>query len=154
MEKPRQKDDRYRLYKLLEVGKRELRMDDDSFRAMLARHGATEKDGHPSRQTMSIPDLDAALREMRAKGFKPRPRRGRARNMEDWRAERIKKITALWCALADAGVVHNRSEKAMVAWCAGITKKARLQWTTTVDLNNCIEGLKRWAAREGVKLDG
>lgn len=150
---PRQTEDRHRLYRLLEVGRRQLQMDEDTFRQLLARHGAKERNGHPSRHTMSVPELDAAVREMRHKGFKPRPPRANGKVI-DWRQARIAKITAIWCALADVGVVHNRSEQAMIRWCAGVTKVARLQWASSKTLNDCIEALKSWAAREGVPLDG
>lgn len=144
---------RIRYYKLLEVGKRELHMADADFRCLLQRHGAQTVDGKPSRTTMSIGDLMAAVEEMRRKGFKPRQKPGSVSRLSDWRKPRIKKITALWCALADAGVVYDRSEKAMVKWCFRHTGKARLEWASSAELNACIEALKDWARREGVRLD-
>ena len=86
--------------------------------------------------------------------FKPTKSKTSKASPSDWRAARIAKITALWCALADAGVVRGRGESAMVKWCARLTHKARLEWASSNDLNQCIEGLKDWAQREGVKLDG
>lgn len=151
MEKPRQKDERYRLYRLLEVGKKALAMDEDAFRLMLVRHGAQEVDGVPSRRTMDLGQLHDVVVEMKRKGFRPTPRGGQ--QAARWRKPRIQKITAIWCAMADAGVVRNRSEAAMVKWCATLTRKARLEWATSEDLNACVEALKDWARREGVQLD-
>lgn len=153
MENQQQHNARHRYYKLLQVGKRTLQMDDDAYRALLARHGAKTVDGHVSATTLHFGALVAAVEEMKRKGFRPQAKTGSAANVVDWRQARVRKIIALWCALADAGVVHNRSEAAMVKWCARITRKARLQWATSPDLNACIEALKDWARRERVKID-
>ncbi len=150
METMRQQDERYRLYKLLAVGKKALGMDDDSFRAMLERHGAKAVDGVPSRTTMSLDGLRDVAAEMKQKGF--RPSRG-GQGATAWRKPRIQKITAIWCALADAGVVRDRGEPALLKFASRITRKARLEWASSDDLNACIETLKKWAAREGVQLD-
>lgn len=140
-------DNRTRYYRLLQVGKRELAMDEADYRELLRRHGAQEKAGKVSATTMPIGGLAAAVMELRQKGFKPRnPKR-------DWRTPRIELIRALWHALADAGVVRKRDEAAMQRWCARITKKARLEWSDSRGLSQCIEGLKDWAHREGVRLD-
>lgn len=143
--------DRNLLYRLLQVAKRDLHMEDEDYRALLARHGATDKDGRISASTMQPWQLDNALKEMKEKGFKPTG--STKRQATRWRKPRIDKITALWCALADAGVVRDRSEAAMLKWCARITRKARLEWANDNDFNACIEGLKSWAARERVKLE-
>lgn len=148
-------DQRYikRQYTLLAVGKKELGWDDDFYRdVFLVKHGATaDKKGRISATTMNPTQLTRAVHAMRQAGFVTKPPHT-ANGSTDWRSPRIKKITAIWCALADAGVVHNRSEATMEKWCRGITKKAWLRWATAHDLNNCIEALKSWAAREHVEL--
>lgn len=147
-------DPRQRFYTLLQVGKAQLGMGEDDYRAFLAGQGATAQAGRVSATTLSVPQLAAAVEAMRALGFEPVSRRGSVARIGDWRRARVKKITALWCALADAGVVRDRSEAAMVKWCSGVTRVARLEWANSAQLNLCIEGLKRWADRERVKLDG
>ncbi len=142
-------DDRKRLYALLAVARRELGMEEEDYRALLRRLGAQERNGRPSAATMSLGQLRAVLAEMERMGFR---RRGPDR-AQFWRAPRIRKITALWCALADAGVVRDRSEAAMQRWCARLTGTARLEWAGTEGLNACIEGLKRWAWREHVPVE-
>lgn len=144
-------DTRNRFYKLLQVGKKELCMDDDTYRDFLQSHGAQKKAGRISASTMSLKQLFHALEGMKRAGFVLR-RKSVTTQQADWRRPRIKKIIALWCTLADAGVVKDRSEKAMNDWCYSITKKARLEWSESPDLNACIEGLKKWAWREKVKL--
>lgn len=146
------KTPRSKCYTLLAVGKKQLGMDEDDYRLFLVKHGATKKNGRVSASTMTIGQLETAIEAMKRAGFKP-VRKSVVSSLSDWRVPRIKKITALWCTLADAGVVKSRNESSMQRWCAGITKKAKLEWATAQDLNNCIEGLKSWAAREHVKLD-
>lgn len=150
-ESPRQDAFRHRLYRLLVVGKRELHMEEDSYRALLARHGAGLIGDKHSATTMTIDGLKDALDEMRAKGFAPQGKT--LANAADWRKPRIAKITAIWCTLADAGVVKNRGEAAMVKFCARITGKARLEWAESEDLNACIQALRAWAKNTGVKLE-
>lgn len=135
---------RERHYRLLQVGKRELGMDDADYRELLRRNGAKEKNGKYSATTMAVGELMQAVAEMRQKGFKPK------KGNTTWRDPRIKKITAIWIALADAGVVRDRSEAAMIKWCSRITNKARLEWAGSNELNACVEGLKEWARREEV----
>jgi phage gp16-like protein len=145
--------DRNRYYKLLQVGKKQLDMDEHSYRALLADNGATEKGGRISASTLSDGDLVKAVIAMERLGFKP-TRRSNVARMSNWRTPRIKKITALWCTLADAGVVENRSEEAMEAFCVGLMVSDRLRWASSQDLNKCIEALKSWGRREGVAVDG
>jgi hypothetical protein len=150
-ESPRQDAFRHHLYKLLVVGKRELRMEEEDYRCLLERHGAGLIGDKHSATTMTIDGLKAALDEMRAKGFTPQGKT--LAGAADWRKPRIAKITALWCTLADAGVIKNRSEASMIKFCARLTHKPRLEWASANDLNACIQALRAWAKNTGVKLD-
>jgi phage gp16-like protein len=150
METPRQKDRRYRLYAMLQVAKAQLGMEDADYRTLLARHGAKAADGKISATTMDFGGLIDAIDEMKSKGFRPKGKS--IHNAADWRKPRIAKITAIWCALADAGVIKNRSEASMLKFCARITHKARLEWAQSEDLNNCIQALRAWAKNSGVVL--
>ncbi|MBL1321540.1 MAG: regulatory protein GemA [Methylophaga sp.] len=138
-------------YTLLAVGKNYLQMDDDFYRdEFLVQHGATKKNGRVSASTMDIHQLHAALHSMKLLGFTPKKKA--TTRISDWRTPRINKITAIWFAMHKAGIVNNPSKTAMQKWCSTVTKKAQLEWVTATDLNNCIEALKSWAAREHVKL--
>lgn len=147
---------RTQYYRLIHAGLKSLGWADDGaeYQGLLQRHGAQVVDGRYSKSTLTIGGLMAVVDDMKRNGFKPIRSKPSPESSTDWRAARIAKITALWCTLADAGVVRERGEPAMVKWCARLTKKARLKWATSADLNQCIEGLKDWAQREGVKLDG
>lgn len=142
-------DARQRLYKLLQVGKREVAMSDDDYRALLARHGATEVDGRPSASTLSISQLEQALESLKRAGF--RPRRGKPHY--DWRQPRIDKAYALWCALYDGQVVRDRQFTAFERWSRSLTKSAKLEWADSHALNAVIEALKSWASRERVAFE-
>lgn len=145
------KPPRHKLYTLLAVGKKQLCMDEDTYRAFLKNHGAKDVNGRTSASSMDFSDLYKAVEAMKQAGFVP-AKKGIAQHSNDWRSARIKKITAIWFALHKAGVVKDISDKAMQNWCASITKKPVLKWATSSDLNHCIEALKSWAARERVKL--
>jgi len=141
---------RNKYYGLLQIGKKMLAMDEDTYRQFLEQHGAKEKNGRISASTMKLGELVAAVADMEKRGF-VRSRKS-AVNINSWRTPRIKKITALWCTLADAGVVRNRSENAMHTFCSKQMKADKLQWASASDLNKCIEALKSMAHRKGVKL--
>jgi phage gp16-like protein len=150
-ETPRQDAYRHHLYRVLMAGKRCLSMEEEDYRKILERNGASLIGDKYSATTMTIDGLKAAIDEMRAKGFTPQGKT--LATAAAWRKPRIAKITAIWCALADAGVVKNRGEAAMVKFCARITGKARLEWAESEDLNNCIQALRAWAKNTGVKLE-
>jgi hypothetical protein len=92
---------------------------------------------------------------MKDAGFKPtRTKAGKkfVHDKDDFRSKRIAKLNALWCALADRDIVTNRSQTALEHWCKKYTKKDRLQWASSADLNTCIEQLKQWSKRLGVAV--
>jgi alkylated DNA nucleotide flippase Atl1 len=104
---------------------------------------------------MDYGQIEAALAGMRAAGWQHtaplvgsimqrchRERRGQ------WG-----KVIRLWCILADAGTVRDRSEAAMLEWARRHLDEDLLEWAGARSLSRCIEGLKDWAAREGVELD-
>lgn len=147
------KSPRIKCYTLLAVGKKQLGWDDEFYRdVFLVKYGATKVNGRVSASTLEFGKLHEAVEAMKRSGFKP-VKKGASSRMSDWRVPRIKKITALWFSLHKAEVIKNPSEIAMQKWCASITKKAKLEWATATDLNNCIEALKSWAHREHVKLE-
>lgn len=141
-------DNRKCCYAKLQIAKKQLGIDDDAYRVFLTRHGAREKDGRISATTMSPSQLDAALHEMQVKGFRPRPKGGA--QVTDWRAARVAKLRAMWIALAETGVVRDRSDVGLSRFCARITKVARLEWLNSRQLSDCVTALRTWAGREGV----
>lgn len=140
---------RKRLYTLLQVGHTDLKQnlcgwDDEQYRELLARCGASEKNGKFSATTMTVKELEKALNELKRLGFKPGSiKSSSVRNTGDWRGPRIKKLNAMWIALADIGAVNDRSESAMQRWCSNhIPGLVKLNWATTQQLNQAVEMMK------------
>jgi hypothetical protein len=121
---------------------------DDDYRLLLKLYGAKLKSNRYSATTMSVAGLENALDYFKAAGFKPRAKQKPSTN---WRSARIAKLNAMWCALADAGHVRNRSEKAMQTWCCNQVKElTALQWATSDQLNAAVEMLKKFQQRAGI----
>ena len=140
---------RRQLYTLLQVAKRDLGWSEKSYRTHLAEHGAKEHQGRPSAATMSFAQLEDALAAMRDAGWKKQaPNSILGRCHREYRPM-WSKIIALWCGLADATQVRDRSERAMLGWCRRHIDEARPEWAGAASLNRCIEGLKDWSQRAG-----
>ena len=108
---------RQRLIRLIHVAKRDLSMDDDTYRAILQRIGKKA-----SSADLTIPELEKVLEHLKRSGFKVRsksksapkpaqakPSRPLAQDLES------KKIRALWLFLHELGAVKNPSEEALAA---------------------------------------
>lgn len=140
-------DARQRLIRLIHVGKRELGLDDEIYRALLM--GSVQKD---STSAMSVPELERVLERMKRSGFKvrvksartpaqSRPGRPLAQHPE------ARKVRALWLFLHQLGAVKNPSEEALAAYVKRIAKVDALQWTNGNQTEALIETLKKWAMR-------
>lgn len=134
-------DSRKRLIKLIHVAKRNLRMDDDSYRSILHTIGKAE-----SSSDLSIPELERVLEHLKRCGFKVRPKRA-DRALSD--NPQDKKIRALWLDLHQAGAVRNPSEAALAAFVKRMTGVDALQWLSGAQASKIIEELKKWRARMG-----
>lgn len=158
-------DGRTRDLQLIHIAKRDLDLDDESYRMMLREVVGVE----------SAADLDErgrrrVIEHLKAKGF--RIRRGRAgggnlnrrrddrappadgtTESSDWRQPRINKIIKLWALLRDAGVLRgDGSETALWRFCARVSGVAQIEWATSPGLNRCVEALRAWCRREGIPL--
>ena len=134
---------RVRLIKLIHVARRELRMDDDTYRLMLA--GMKGLDGATSSADLSVPNLLRVLEQLKQKGFKVRPNKRSKRPLAD--DEQSKKIRSLWLTLHDLGAVRDPSEEALAKFVLGMTRVAALQWLSTDQASQVIENLKQWHQR-------
>lgn len=134
---------RIRLIKLIHVARRELHMDDDTYRLMLA--GMKGLDGATSTADLSVPNLLRVLEQLKQKGFKVRPNKKAKRPLAN--DEQSKKIRALWLTLHDMGAVRDPSEEALAKYVLRMTKVAALQWLTAAQASQVIENLKQWMGR-------
>ncbi len=140
-------DARQRLIRLIHVGKRELGLDDEIYRALLM--GSVHKD---STSAMSVPELERVLERMKRSGFKVRVKSARppaqsrpGRPLAQYPEAR--KVRALWLFLHQLGAVKNPSEEALAAYVKRIAKVDALQWTNGNQTEALIETLKKWAMR-------
>ena len=134
---------RLRLIKLIHVARREMRMDDDTYRLMLT--GMTGLDGAKSTADLSVPNLHRVLEQLKLRGFKPRPKKEQKRPLAN--DEQSRKIRSLWLTLHGLGAVRDPSEQALAKFVQGMTKVAALQWLTTAQASRVIENLKQWQHR-------
>lgn len=124
--------------------------DDDMHRELLARHGATEKDGRISASTLNLPQLSAVLNDYAQRGW---PRQKQYAPKGDHRTKvvspQIGMIVKLWGKLGQAGKVNNASRPALLAFCARQTAKnvPDLDSLATEEGQAIIEALKAWMAR-------
>lgn len=146
---------RLSLIKLIHVARRELRMDDDTFRLMLV--SMTGLDGATSSADLSVPNLQRVLEQLKQRGFTVRPKKAQRRPKADDGQSR--KIRSLWLTLHGLGAVRDPSEEALAKFVLNMTGVAALQWLKGSQASGVIESLKQWqqrielasaAAQEGV----
>ena len=126
----------------IHVAKKELGLSDEAYRLVL--ESITGKD---STKSMTLGELDAVLEAFKSKGFKVTVKRREVNN-----DPRLKKIWALWYALADAGKC-DRTAKALNGFVKKQIGVENMNWLQFADqFEAVIEGLKAWCNREGVVL--
>ena len=139
-------DHRARLVKLIHVAKRELRMDEPTYRAVLLASGGAQSTAH-----MAAPALERVLAHLKRSGFKVRHKSASTQTAAPSRAldtrDQARKVRALWLMLHTLGVVRDPSEAALAAYVKRIAGIDALQWAGEAQLHQLIETLKKWAMR-------
>jgi phage gp16-like protein len=137
-------DQRARLIKLIHVARRELGMQDDDYRAMLAN--IPQLEGATSSAGLTVPKLTLVLETLKAKGFKVVPKqKPQQRQLAD--DPQSKLIRHLWLSLHTAGKVRDPSEQALAKYVCRIAKIEALQWLDGRKASVVIESLKDWLGR-------
>lgn len=136
---------RRQLYGKIEVAKKDLGIDEDTYRTMLE-----EKFGVRSRTKMNDGQLITLIEDFKSMGWKPKPskrrqRRDHGRPLAD--DPQAKKARALWLSLYWLGIVRDNREAALAGYVKRMTGIDALQFVS--DWESVIEGLKAWATREG-----
>lgn len=143
MKKAPANPNRLPLIKLIHVARRELRMDDDTYRLMLA--GMKGLDGATSTADLSIPNLHRVLEQLKLRGFTVRPKKAQQRpKAADGQS---RKIRSMWLTLHDLGAVRDPSEEALAKFVLNMTGVAALQWLKGAQASRVIENLKQWQQR-------
>jgi phage gp16-like protein len=127
----------------LHIAKKQLGLDDASYRAVLV--AAT---GKSSSKDMREAELLDALAAFKRQGFVPVVRNCRAKSdKKDVRKPFVTKIYALWGELQRTGTLADPSLKALSSFVHRQTGMDRAEWLGPEDANKVTEGLKAWLKR-------
>lgn len=129
------------LIRLIHVAKRELALDEETYRAALA----LAVPGKTSAKDMTTVELEKALEALKKKGFQIRRTAGSRPLADDAQS---KKLRALWLEMAAQGIVKRAEESALAAYVKRLTGVDALQWLNTDQASRVIETLKKWQTRE------
>ncbi|PMN91356.1 gp16 family protein [Enterovibrio norvegicus] len=150
---------RTRLIQLIHVGKRELQLDNNTYRALLKR-----ETGNDSCKAMRVNELNRVLSAMERQGFKrkksanSKQTKKRLSPKTHGKPDVISKIRALWITMAKEGIICDGSETALDAYVRRMSKRQtdkgvdHVGWCNINLANHILECLKRW--RNRVKKDG
>jgi len=125
----------------IHVAKKQLGMEDDTYRQMLwaiARVRSASDLDHAGRRRV--------LDHLKACGFK------RTRPVAN--DPQSRKVRALWLGLKDLGALSDASEKALNAFLLRQTGAKALQWASSEQLSKAIESLKAWQRRARLGAPG
>lgn len=136
--------ERNRLIRLIHVGRRELRMADETYRDIVARHAH----GKTSSADCTVPELERIVTHLKQAGFKVRkPASKRPAETRPLVTEpEARKLRALWLLMHRIGAVRDPSERALAAYARRTVGVDDLRWAGP-NMYKLIEGLKAWAAR-------
>lgn len=137
-------DARRGLIAKIHIARKQLAMEEDSYRAMLKRITGKESSGD-----MKPAELEAVLKEFARLGFTATARKassGKGGLPSDAQA---RKIRALWLNLYHLGEIENGAEEALIAYCYRMSGVARIEWMHAQQFDNVIRGLLGWLERVG-----
>ena len=134
--------------KLIHVAKRDLGLDDETYRAILE-----DVTGKTSSKDMEPEELDRVVEHLKSCGFVVKGGRDGAPAHKLADDPQSKKIRHLWLYLHELGEVRNPSELALAAFVRRQTGRERLEWLSTNQASNVIESLKQWVIRAGGVLE-
>ncbi|MGU5666549.1 gp16 family protein [Aeromonas hydrophila] len=146
--------DAKRLLKLVQVGRRELGLDEEEYRALLE-----QVTGVRSAKGMSASKLDAVITAMKGLGFKVKggaqvARRRSPPSSAKVQAPEVRKLRAIWITMKQDGLLHDGSEDALGSFIRRMTASAnggvgisRAEWLTSFQAERVLEALKKWHGR-------
>ncbi|MFC5372872.1 gp16 family protein [Brevundimonas faecalis] len=136
----------------VQIARRDLALDEDTYRAMLAR-----LTGQTSASACTDAQLGRVLDELKAKGWAPKVIAGgrKAPRAKPAAADQAvaKKARALWISLHQLGAVRDPSEAALEAFARRQLGVERLRWAVASEAYSLIEALKKMAERAGWSQD-
>ncbi|MGX1259821.1 gp16 family protein [Sinorhizobium fredii] len=129
----------------IHVAKKQLGLDDDTYRAKLANIT-----GKASAKDMTENERQRVLTVFRNEGFRPAEAERRPDGRQKLTGRFAGKLQALWIAGYNLGIVENRDDAALIAFVkrqTGIDHVRFLKFPD--DARKAVEALKAWIAREG-----
>lgn len=136
-------DQRNGIIAKIHVAKKQLAIEEDSYRALLQRVTGLE-----SLKAMDEHALETVLKELQRLGFKPKGgKRAGTRKMAD--TEQAGKIRALWLDLYHLGEINDASEENLARFVERMTKCRALQWLDSAQADAAIKALRGWLQRVG-----
>lgn len=155
-------NERTRLIRLVQVGRRSLGLDEETYRELLA-----QQSGKRSAAELTLQELDKVLLAMKGAGFKPTVKRpdngGKQKRLSPARGTPTKTaeigvIRAIWINMAKHGLLRDGSETALNHYVERQTVRinngvgvAEVAWLDGVLAYSVLESLKHWHKREMVK---
>lgn len=146
--------DAKRLLKIVQVGRRELGLDEEEYRALLEQ--AT---GARSAKGLSAAKLEAVITAMKGLGFKVKggaQANGRRSppSSAKVQAPEVRKVRAIWITMYNDGFVRDGSDDALGSYIKRMTANAnggagiaRPEWLTSAQAERVLEALKKWHIR-------
>lgn len=145
-----------RLLRLVHVGRRELKMSEDDYRALLQ-----SVTGASSAKGLGVIQLDAVVTRMKECGFKVRKKASESGEKHysppssaTVRAPEVRKIRAIWITMHNDGFLQDGSEDALCSYIQRMTANKnggagieRAEWLTSSQADRVLEALKKWHIR-------
>jgi phage gp16-like protein len=131
----------------IHVAKKRLRLDDATYRAIIARVCV----GKTSAANLGEHERGALLDEFKRLGFLEGGSFTKKLSDFNDREPAARLIRVLWASLEAFGVLHDASEKALRQFIKRTAKAESIRWLTAEQASAVIEGLKAWKARAGYK---
>ena len=135
----------------IHIAKKDLQLDDDTYRALLANAA----NGKQSCASMSIQELEAVKKALVQRGWKPlvksrlKPRQYSPKTTHKPPLEKnvADKIRAIWIDMAKHGYIQGGSERALGSLCHRMKRRQSVTWLTPTEQIQFLEQLKKMGAR-------
>ena len=144
--------DTKRLLTLVHVGRRELSLDDEDYRALLE-----SVTGSRSAKGLKAVQLEAVVTAMKGLGFKVKGNTTGRRSPPSAahvQAPEVRKLRAIWITMNNDGLLHDGSEDTLGSFIRRMTANAnggvginRAEWLTSIQAERVLEALKKWHIR-------
>ncbi len=136
-----------KLLRLVQVGKRELMMDDDTYRDMLEN-----VTGQRTAKNLNTDQLKDVIDRMKSLGFIPRAKQP-TKKPKHHRTSESSKIEVIWTVMHQQGFIKDGSSHALDAYIRRMTNRVNgtginvIQWLDAMQARYVLEALKGWHYR-------